>query len=194
MKKLLFLTGILISSFTLKAQQVKLQDFTGAYKFEKAPFGKIVITDESGALIADAEGVGKGEISATNIADEFREPNYQAIFKFVREESGKVIRLVVEVNGDSFEGKRESVTPDEYAGKYSLEGSPEVPEVSIQIQDGALYIEASIGGSRLVATQVKDSYQMTAATGGVVFKRDEAGKVTGIEVEYAGSTFKGTRK
>lgn len=194
MKKLLILTAFLSFSFALSAQQAKPQDFTGVYKFQGAPFEKIVITYENGIFTADAEGVGKGEITATNVTDEFSEPNYQALLKFVRDEAGKVIRLAVNVNGSSFEGLKETAALEEYAGKYSLEGSGEVSEVSILVQNGALYIDSSIGGSGLQATDVKDSYQMAAATGGVVFKRDGTGKVTGIEIEYSGTTFKGTRK
>lgn len=191
MKKLFILSGFLFFSFVLKAQS---GDFTGTYKFQGAPFEKIVITEENGGLIADAEGVGKSNISPTNVADEFSESNYQALLKFLRESSGKVVKLVVSVNGNDFEGAKERVSLEEYTGKYSLEGSSEVTEVSVQIQGDALYIDASIGGSRLTDTPVKDSFQMTAAMGGVVFRRDENGKVTGIEITYSGNTFKGTRK
>ncbi len=199
MKKLLILTGFLIFSFALKAQQTGQDrtnpgDFTGAYKFQSAPFDRIVISYENGVFTADAEGVGKGEITPTRVADEFSEANYQALLKFVREPSGKVVRLVVSVNGDSFEGVKESASLDEYAGKYSLEGSSEVSEVTITLQGGSLNIETSIGGSGLMATDVKDSFQMTAATGGIVFKRDNNGKITGIEIDYSGNTYKGTRK
>lgn len=194
MKKLLILTGILIFSFALKAQEAKPRDFAGVYKFQNAPFERVVITDENGVLTAEAEGVGKGEISATNVADEFSEPNHQALLKFIREGSGKVVRLVVEANGSSFEGTKEMASLDEYAGKYSLEGNAEVTEVSITVQGGALYIEAAIGGSGLTATEIKDSFQLAQASGGVVFKRDGNGKVTGIEIDYSGAVFKGTRK
>lgn len=195
MKKLLILTGFLAISFILKAQEAKLQDFTGVYKFQSAPFDKILITYENGVLTAEAEGVGKGEIKATNVADEFSEANHQALLKFVREAgSGRVAGLTVEVNGTRFEGKKEIAAWDEYAGKYSLQGSADVPEVNILVEEGALYIETNIGGSRLLATDIKDSFQMTAATGGVIFKRDGNGKVTEIEIEYGGSTFKGARK
>lgn len=194
MKKLLILTGFLIFSFTLKAQEAKPQDFTGVYKFQSAPFDKVVITYENGVLIAEAEGVGKGEITATRVKDEFSEPNYQALLKFKRDASGVVVGLAVEANGDSYEGIKEIASLNEYAGKYSLEGSAEVTEVSITVQGGSLYIEAAIGGSGLTATEVKDSFQLAQAVGGVVFKRDENGKVTGIEIDYSGTTFKGTRK
>ncbi len=194
MKKLLILTGFLIFSFTLKAQETKPQDYTGVYKFQSAPFGKIVITYESGAFIADAEGVGKGEVTVTDTKDEFIEPNYQALLKFKRDASGAVVGLAVEAGGESYEGVKERASLNEYAGKYSLEGSAEVTEVSIIVQGESLYIEAAIGGSGLVATEVKDSFHLAQADGGVVFKRDENGKVTGIEINYSGTTFKGTRK
>lgn len=194
MKKLLILTGFLIFSFTMKAQETKPQDFTGVYKFQSAPFDRIVITYENGVLVAEAEGVGKGEITATNTKDEFSEPNYQALLKFKRDASGTVVRLAVEANGESYEGIKEAVSLNEYAGKYGLEGNAEVTEVSITVQGGSLYIEAAIGGSGLVATEVKDSFHLAQAAGGVVFSRDENGKVTGIEINYSGTTFKGTRK
>ncbi|WP_367914271.1 hypothetical protein [Leadbetterella sp. DM7] len=194
MKKLVALTGFLILSFALKAQQPNPNDYTGVYKFQGTPFAQIVISYENGAFMADAEGVGKGQIVPSGTADEFTEDNYEALLKFVRETSGKVIRLVVSFNGSSFEGAKEGISFDEYAGKYSLEGSSEVSEVNITVQNGTLGIEASIGGSQLMATDVKDSFQMTAASGGVVFKRDATGRITGIEVEYAGNTFKGKKK
>ncbi len=194
MKKLLILSAILLFSFCLRAQSASLKEFVGVYTFQNAPFDRLVITHENGVLTADAEGVGKGEIAATSVADEFSEPNYQALLSFKRDGSGKITGLVVEAMGDRFEGTREVAGLEEYAGTYSLEGSAEVTEVIISVQNGVLYIEASIGGAGLMATDVKDSFQLGQDMGGVLFKRDAAGKVNGIEVDYSGNTFKGSRK
>ncbi len=194
MKKLLILSAFLLFSFSLRAQSDSLKEFVGVYTFQNAPFDRVVITHENGVLTADAEGVGKGEIAATHVADEFSEPNYQALLTFKRDGSGKITGLVIEARGDRFEGVKEVVGLEEYAGTYSLEGSAEVTEVVISVRDGALYIEASIGGSFLMTTDVKDSFQLGQVMGGVLFKRDAAGKVNGIEVDYSGNIFKGSRK
>lgn len=194
MKKLLILSAFLLFSFSLRAQSDSLKEFVGVYTFQNAPFDRVVITHENGVLTADAEGVGKGEIAATHVADEFSEPNYQALLTFKRDGSGKITGLVIEARGDRFEGVKEVVGLEEYAGTYSLEGSAEVTEVVISMRDGALYIEASIGGSFLMTTDVKDSFQLGQVMGGVLFKRDAAGKVNGIEVDYSGNIFKGSRK
>ena len=79
MKKLSFFTIFLFSCFIIFAQKPPKSDFVGNFKIVGAPFTKLIITLENGVLMADAEGVGKGEIFETSANDEFKEPNNDAL-------------------------------------------------------------------------------------------------------------------
>lgn len=194
MKKLFLFLTIFSVSFVSKAQQRDLSHYVGVFKFTDAPFSKLIVTQEGSSLVADAEGVGKGEITATNVADEFGEPNYQALIKFLRDGSGKVHKVRVTAGGDEFEGSLVKPSLDEYVGKYSLKDSPDVSEVEVNIQGGVLFVNASVGSTSLSSTNKKDVFMFDATDGGIAFERDTNGKVIGVEIVFSGQTIKGQKK
>lgn len=194
MKKLLVLFGAVLFAQVLFAQDNNLSDYVGTYKFQGAPFNKIVVTLEDGSLVADAEGVGKGKISASDAKDVFGEPNYQAILKFVRDGAGNVAKLSVKADGVDAEGLREGPDFSVYVGEYVMEQNSSVDGVKVLFSNGTLSIDTSVGSSVLKPTKDADIFILEAVDGKAGFTRDENGKVKGISIMAMGTSLEGKKK
>lgn len=194
MKKLVLTLGICFLSVIAFAQQNNLSDYTGTFKFSAAPFEKIVVTLEEGVLIADAEGVGTGKISATDVKDEFSEPNNQALLKFIRDEKGNITKLEVNAQGMSLVGLKEAADLTVYVGEYALKENSSIDKFVVVIKEGVLSVDTNAGSSDLAATNEKDIFQLKSVDGKIGFTRDSSGKVTGVNILAMGLSLEGTKK
>ena len=194
MKKLLTTFGLFLISIVTFAQNNNLGEYTGSFKFSAAPFEKIIITLEDGVLVADAEGVGKGEISATDVKDEFSEPNNQALLKFIRDANGNITKLEVNAQGMSLSGLKEAPDFNIYVGEYALKENNSIDKFVVVIREGILSVDTNIGSSDLAATNEKDIFQLKSVDGKVGFTRDSSGKVIGVNVIAMGISLEGNKK
>lgn len=194
MKKLLTTFGLLLISIVTFAQNNNLGEYTGSFKFSAAPFEKIIITLEDGVLVADAEGVGKGKISATDVKDEFSEPNNQALLKFIRDANGNITKLEVNAQGMSLSGLKEAPDFSVYVGEYALKENNSIDKFVVVIREGILSVDTNIGSSDLAATNEKDIFQLKSVDGKVGFTRDSSGKVIGVNVIAMGISLEGSKK
>ena len=63
MKKLvLVLAGLIICTYSWSQQLPAKSEFVGTFKMISGPVEKLVVTLENKVLMAEAEGVGKGEV------------------------------------------------------------------------------------------------------------------------------------
>ncbi|MBP6620159.1 MAG: hypothetical protein KA188_07895 [Leadbetterella sp.] len=135
MKKLFAIVLFLAFPMFVSAQNGSLLDFAGVYKFEGAPFEKIVVNVEGTKLLAEAEGVGKGEVFASKNKDEFTEPNNNAVLVFNRDGRGQVISLIVKVQGSELKGTKQGDAKSEYLGKYKFADDSAVPSMTVLLKD-----------------------------------------------------------
>jgi hypothetical protein len=194
MKKLLLTFGICVLSLISFAQQKNLQEYAGTFKFSSAPFEKITITLEDAILLADAEGIGKGEINATDKPDEFGEPNNQAILKFGRDGNGKIFKLEVSAQGMTFLGEKMAADLNSYVGEYALKENSSLDKFVVVLKDGILSVDTNIGSSDLVPTDDADIFQLKSVDGKVGFTRDSSGKIVSVNVIAMGILLEGTKK
>jgi hypothetical protein len=179
MKKLLFSVLIIISASRLFAQN-SLADVVGNYKFDGAPFEKIVISISGSSVIAEAEGVGKGEIFPTKTKDEYTEPNNNAVLVFNRDANGTVISLTVKVQGNELKGMRESAAYTPYLGKYKFAVDSAIPSMLVSLKNGQLFGETDQGSAVLKPTAKKDVFEIIGYDGSVEFFRDSNGNMTKV--------------
>lgn len=179
MKKLLYFVLITFTTSNLFAQS-SFSELVGNYKFDGAPFEKIVITVSGNSVIAEAEGVGKGEIFPTKTKDEYTEPNNNAVLVFNRDANGTVISLTVKVQGNELKGMKESAGYTPYLGKYKFADDSAIPSMLVILKNGELFGETDQGSAVLKPTAKKDVFEIIGYDGTVEFFRDSNENVTKV--------------
>lgn len=81
----------------------------------------------------------------------------------------------------------------QYTGKYVFpDGSP-VKEIGVVIQEGVLTATSVMGNSELRKTENKDVFEIVAFAGTATFKRNEAAKVNGLQIQVQDVNMEGTK-
>lgn len=88
------------------SDSVALSEYAGKYKFVGLPFDYMEITLKEGVLTVDAGGQGGPMTQDKESQDKF-DVLGEAIFKFVRNEEKKIVKLVVEYQGMTLNGEKE---------------------------------------------------------------------------------------
>ena len=90
-----------------RADSTVYKDYVGNYAMKDAPFQTIVVTVENGKLMGEAVDQGKGElVPDEKTADQFSVPNYDAVVVFGRNADKKITKLLLTVQGQTFEGEK----------------------------------------------------------------------------------------
>jgi hypothetical protein len=194
MKKLFVFVFILTLPLFITAQTANLTDYVGSYKFEGAPFEKIIVSMEGATLLAEAEGVGKGEIFASKNKDEFTEPNNNAVLMFNRDSNGQVISLIVKVQGTELKGAKEGDAKSEYLGKYKFAEDSAVPSMTVSLKEGELFGETDQGSAVLKPTAKKDVFSVVGYDGSAEFIRDSAGKISKVILKVQDMVMNGEKQ
>lgn len=194
MKKLFVIVLFLTFPLFVSAQNGNLLDYSGAYKFEGAPFDKIIVSVEGTTLFAEAEGVGKGEILASKNKDEFTEPNNNAVLVFNRDGSGQVISMTLKVQGSELKGVKEGDAKSEYLGKYKFADDSALSSMTVSLKDGELFGETDQGSAALKTTAKKDVFSVVGYDGSAEFIRDSSGKVTKVILKVQAMVLNGEKQ
>jgi hypothetical protein len=194
MKKLFVIVLFLTFPLFVSAQNGNLLDYSGAYKFEGAPFDKIIVSVEGTTLFAEAEGVGKGEILASKNKDEFTEPNNNAVLVFNRDGSGQVISMTLKVQGSELKGVKEGDAKSEYLGKYKFADDSALSSMTVSLKDGELFGETDQGSAALKTTAKKDLFSVVGYDGSAEFIRDSAGKVSKVILKVQDMVLNGEKQ
>lgn len=81
----------------------------------------------------------------------------------------------------------------QYTGKYVFpDGSP-VKEIGVIIQEGVLTATSVMGNSELRKTENKDVFEIVSFAGTATFKRNEAAKVNGVQIQVQDVNMEGTK-
>jgi hypothetical protein len=192
MKKLLIFVFATFFANSIFAQSKS--DYVGIYNFSGAPFAKIVVSIDGNALMAEAEGVGKGEINATDVKDQFKEPNNDATIIFNRDSNGNVVSMLVKVQGSELIGEKEVDAKIEYVGKYKFDDNSPIPDITVTIKNGELYGDTEQGGAALKFSKVKDTFDISGYDGTCTFKRTAEGKISGVNLKVQGMDMNGTKQ
>lgn len=92
---------------TPSKDSVQLNDYTAKYKFpDGSPVAEITIVIENGTLIAQT-AMGNSEFKKTETRDVFTVVAYSGTATFKRNEAGKVVGVLIQVNDLELEGTRE---------------------------------------------------------------------------------------
>lgn len=84
------------------------KDYVGKYAMKDAPFQTVVVTLEGGKLMGEAVDQGKGElVPDEKTADQFSVPGYEALVVFNRDADRKVKKVLLTVQGQTFEGEKQ---------------------------------------------------------------------------------------
>ena len=172
------------------------QEYVGAYTMTGLPFEKVIVTEKDGKLHYVA-GEYEGDFMAVSGKTDTYSANGQATATFMRNAAGKVEKIKLEVQGESYEGIREmaamaagSVALADYVGKYKMENLP-FEFITLSMKDDQLYITAGDNEGPLVAVP----NQMDAFDAGgqatIKFTRDDQKKINKMIVEAMGQVFEG---
>lgn len=193
MKKLSLLFILIFSIQSVFSQKPPKSDFVGNYKITGAPFEKMSVFVKDNALMAEAEGVGAGEINETEEANVFSEPVNGAKITFKRDENGKVYTVLISVQGMEFTGEMLADPLAEYAGKYKLnEGSP-ISQVIVVAEGGKLYGDSEQGRAELKPTSMIDEYEVLGFGGTAIFNRNDKLEIVGVKIMVQGMTMEGKK-
>jgi hypothetical protein len=106
MKKLLFSLFVVISFSAANAQTDSLQEYTGKYKFpDGSPVTEIGVIVDNGILTATSN-MGNSELKKTDTKDVYEIVAYGGTATFKRNEEGKIITLLVQVQDITMEGTK----------------------------------------------------------------------------------------
>jgi hypothetical protein len=81
---------------------VLIKEYSG--KYDVASLGMIIITWEQDKLTSTLEGKGSAELKPTTTPDVLTIVGYGGTITFVRDEKKKVIKAILDVQGQEFEG------------------------------------------------------------------------------------------
>lgn len=87
-----------------KADPKTFDDFAGEYQVD--PVGVLIITHEGDKLFGEPRDGGSKEEMQPQDDGSFLVTNVNAKVKFVRDDKGKVIEIVVNLNGEEIKGKK----------------------------------------------------------------------------------------
>jgi len=92
----------------VRADTTLYKDYVGRYAMKDAPFQTVIVTIEGGKLMGEAVDQGKGElVSDEKTADQFSVPGYDALVVFNRDADKKVKKVLLTVQGQTFEGEKQ---------------------------------------------------------------------------------------
>jgi hypothetical protein len=173
------------------------QEYVGSYTMTGLPFEKVVVSERAGKLYYVA-GEYEGEFMAVSGKADTYSANGQATVTFVRNAAGKVEKITLEVQGETFEGLKAatdmaagSAVLTDYVGKYKMENLP-FEFIELSMKDGQLYITAGDNEGTLTAVPNQvDSFD-AGGQAAIKFTRDEQKKIKKMIVEAQGQVFEGT--
>ncbi|MPR33488.1 hypothetical protein [Salmonirosea aquatica] len=191
---MLITTGLYAAGSPLGAD---IQDYVGTYTVSGLPFEKVVVSDKAGKLHYVA-GEYEGDFTEISGKADTYSANGEATVTFMRNAAGKVDKMKLEIQGESYEGMRSmeemagsSVALTDYVGKYKMENLP-FEFIVLSMKDNQLYITAGDNEGTLTAMP----NQMDAFDAGgqatIKFTRDDQKKINKIVVEAQGQVFEGT--
>lgn len=197
MKNLRFLAilvSLVLLSMSTNAQVATSEEFTGSYKMQENPYVKVLkVNVKEGKVIISAEGLPDSELAKGKTSDEFLLESMSAVITF-RRESGKVIGLKIDAQGNSLLGEKEgvSISPSlaDYAATFKMADNEYVKKMIVNVKEGKLSITSDANpaeGAILKASSSADVFT-TALQGydaDITFSRT-AGKVSSIKISVAG--------
>lgn len=171
------------------------QEYVGSYTMTGLPFEKVVVSDKDGKL-RYAAGEYEGEFMEVSGKPDTYSANGEATVIFVRNAAGKVEKIKLEIQGQSFEGVREmdamaGATLTDYVGKYKMENLP-FEFIVMSMKDGQLYITAGDNEGPLMAVPNQADAFDAGGQATIKFTRDEQKKINKMIVEAMGQVFEGT--
>ena len=106
MKKFLFSLFVVLSFSAANAQTDSLQEYTGKFKFpDGSPVTEIGVIVDNGILTATSN-MGNSELKKTDTKDVYEIVAYGGTATFKRNEEGKIITLLVQVQDITMEGTK----------------------------------------------------------------------------------------
>lgn len=91
-----------------QADTALYRQYVGKYAMRDAPFQTVIVTLEGGKLMGEAVDQGKGElVPDEKNADQFSVPGYDALVVFNRDADKTVKKVLLTVQGQTFEGEKQ---------------------------------------------------------------------------------------
>ena len=173
------------------------QEYVGNYTMTGLPFEKVIVTDKDGKLHYVA-GEYEGDFVAVSGKADTYSANGEATVTFMRNAAGKVEKIKLEIQGESYEGMREMATMaagsaalTDYVGKYKMENLP-FEFIIMSMKDDQLYITAGDNEGPLSAVANQADTFDAGGQATIKFTRDEQKKIKKMIVEAMGQVFEGT--
>lgn len=176
-----------------KEAAATISDYVGTYTLPTGlPISKIIVSEKAGKLHYVA-GEYVGDFSTVSgKAETYLSQDGSGTVVFKRDGNGKVTKLTLEVQGETYEAPKEMAPMlTDYVGTYLVEGLP-FDKVILSVQDKQLHIVAGDKEGNL--TPMGNQADAFDAGGQAIirFKRDSMNNVAKMLIEAQGSTFEGT--
>lgn len=173
------------------------QEYVGAYTMTGLPFEKVIVSDKDGKLHYVA-GEYEGDFMEVSGKADTYSANGEATVTFMRNAAGKVEKIKLEIQGESYEGMREmaamaagSATLADYVGKYKMENLP-FEFIILSMKDDQLYITAGDNEGPLTAVPNQADAFDAGGQATIKFTRNDQKKINKMIVEAQGQVFEGT--
>jgi len=186
MKKALLTLSILlfaaISIFPQETKKINLSDYIGVYSVEKADVAQVTILLNNGKLFASFGNISGLEMTNTDENKfETNESGYK--IEFTRSKEGTVEKILVIRPGKSnIEGKKQAENSlNDYVGEYYRTDKDDPTHLFVTCEGNKLFGEAD--GRKFEFNQLKgDDFEIKELSSGVIFTRNNLGKVDGIRL------------
>ena len=176
-----------------------LKDYLGNYPL--APMFVMAVTTADGKLFVQATGQPQLQLLPAG-PDHFKVKDVEAEVMFERAPAGGVVALILRQNGmDQRAARGEVKMPveitmpaeqlQEYAGDYVL--TPAMT-MNVAVQDGRLAVQATGQPRFPVYASAKDRFFYKVVDAQLTFKRDAAGRISGLVLHQGGGDFTAARK
>jgi hypothetical protein len=198
MKKLLTFMFAALFTQTISAQSTeKYQKYLGEYEMENAPVSTIIISIQDGSLWGEAVGQGESELMSTETENTFELESIPGAKVVFSKENNIINALELIMDQGKISGKRLFPSISEYTGIYTFEPGGPLSKLTITNEDGNMKVSTSEFGETIMTKTSKiDVFLEPNYQSDFNFKRNEAGEVSGLNIEVAsqGISMKGIRE
>lgn len=89
-----------------KKMAVSMENYTGTFTFDAAPFNVLIVTMKDGKLHGNAVGQGEAVMNSTDTADEFEIEGYDGTATYTRNADGEISGVSLFIQGSEMVGKK----------------------------------------------------------------------------------------
>jgi len=172
---------------TVSAQNTeKYQKYLGEYEMQNAPIATVIIRIQDGSFWGEAVGQGDSKLIETDVENTFELETVPGAKVIFNKEDNVISALELKMDQGKISGKRKFPSISDYEGVYTFEPGGPLSKITVTNEDGKMQVStAEFGETMMAKTSKIDVFLEPNYQSDFNFKRNEEGKVSGLNIEVA---------